>query len=156
MDFSRLKGSEYLGFVGAGVLFLSLFLSWFSTEGNGRINGVTGPSAGSRDFTAWDTYGVLDYLLTAACIAPFVLAYLIVRGAELSWRPGEITMIVGMVAFSLILLNGIVLGRPGEPSSEISLKLGYLVGLLGALGITAGGLIRQAQGGRRRKPPGSL
>ena len=69
------------------------------------------------------------YLLLAACIAPFILAYIIARGHGLSWRPGEITMIVGMVAFALILLNGIILGSPGGSDRiavDISRELGYL------------------------------
>ena len=42
-------------------------------------------------------------------------------------------MIVGITAFVLILCNGIILGKPGD-SVEISLKIGYLVGLLACLG----------------------
>jgi len=150
VQFSRLQKWEFLGFLGAAVLALSLFLKWFATSGNGRINGLRG------ELTAFETFGVLDYLLLAACIAPFVLAFLIIRQAELSWRPGEVTMIVGMIAFVLIVCNGVILGKPGEPDSEIAFRIGYPVALVGALLITAGGLIRQAQGARNRKPPGTL
>ena len=66
-------------------------------------------------------------------------------------------MIVGMVAGALILLNGIILGRPGGSDAVgISIKPGYIVGLIGANMILAGGLIRQARYGRARKPPGVL
>jgi len=152
MDFGRLQRGEYIGFVGVAVLLLSLFLTWFSTgdSKNGEINGQQG------DFTAWDTYGTLDWLLLAACLAPFVLAWIVIRQHKLTWRPGEITMIVGMTAFALIILNGIILGRPGQPDSEIEIKIGYWVGLLGAAGICAGGIIRQAEGDRARKPPGTI
>lgn len=153
MDFSRLQRGEFIGFAGVGVLLLSLFLTWFKTNPdnvNAQINGKTG------DFTAFDTYGTLDWLLIAACLAPFILAWIIVRGHKLTWRPGEITMIVGMTAFALIVLNGVVLGRPGDPDSEIDIKIGYYVGLLGAAMICAGGIIRQAEGDRARKPPGTL
>ena len=97
-------------------------------------------------------------LLLAACVAPFILAYIIARGHELTWRPGEVTMIVGMIAFALILLNGVILGRPGEEPDnvDISLRYGYLIGMLGALGIAVGGFVRQAKAVRSRKPPGVL
>ena len=62
-------------------------------------------------------------------------------------------MIVGMLAAALILMNGIILGRPGS-TVDLSFGGGYWIGLLGALLILAGGLIRQAQGARARKPPG--
>jgi hypothetical protein len=153
MDFGRLQRGEYIGFVGVGVLLLSMFLPWFGTDSgndNANINGARG------SFNAWETYGTLDWLLFAACLAPFVLAWIVVRQHKLTWRPGEITMIVGMTAFALIVLNGVILGRPGEPDSEISIKIGYLVGLLGAAMICAGGIIRQAEGARARKPPGTI
>jgi hypothetical protein len=67
-----------------------------------------------------------------------------------------VTMIVGMVAAVLILLNGVILGKPGTDPVDISLRVGWFVGLLGALGILAGGLLRQAVGGRTRKPPGVI
>ena len=65
-------------------------------------------------------------------------------------------MIVGMTAFALILLNGVILGRPGDPDSEIEIKIGYIVGLIGSGMICAGGIIRQAEGDRARKPPGTI
>jgi hypothetical protein len=109
------------------------------------------------DFNAFQTYKVMDVLLVAACIAPFVLAYILARGHQLTWAPGEVTMIVGMTAGALILLNGIILGRPGGSDAVgISIEPGYIVGLIGANMILAGGLIRQARYSRARKPPGVL
>ena len=152
LDLSEIHWSELVGFVGAGLLLLSLYLPWFETkpDSNGRINGREG------EFNAWDTFGMLDLWLLAACIAPFVLAWIIVRGHALTWRPGEVTMIVGMVAFMLIVLNGVILGKPGEPDSEIAKRFGWYVGLLGSVGIGAGGILRQALYSGSRKPPGVL
>jgi hypothetical protein len=153
MDFRLLQRGEFIGFGGVGILLLALFLTWFETNpdnDNAQINGDTGK------FNAFDTYGTLDWLLVAACLAPFILAWIIVRGHKLTWRPGEITMIVGMTAFALIILNGVILGRPGDPDSEIEIKIGYFVGLLGSAMICAGGIIRQAEGDRARKPPGTI
>jgi hypothetical protein len=160
-DLKRIGIGEFIGFAGSAVLFVSLFLPWFSTScsspghpsgcnPNSKLHGAVG------DFTAWQTFSKLDVLLTLACIAPFVLAWIVIRGHALTWRPGEITMIVGMVAAVLILLNGIILGKPGSDPVDISLEIGWFVGLVGALGILTGGLLRQAVGGRTRKPPGVI
>jgi hypothetical protein len=161
-DLSRLNPGEFIGFAGAIVLFGSLFLPWFKTSCNAsggpkgcNVNSVLHGSRGN--FTAWQTFSKLDVLLTLACAAPFILAWIVVRGHALTWRPGEITMIVGMIAVALILLNGIVLGKPGGSSVVgISFEYGWFVGLLGAIGILAGGLLRQAIGARARKPPGVI
>jgi hypothetical protein len=152
LDFSLWLPGEYYGFLGSAVLFGSLFLPWYATSSNpnAEINGQRGT------FTAFQTFKLLDILLVAACTAPFILAWIVARRHALTWRPGEVTMIVGMTAFVLILLNGIVLGKPGEPDSEISLQIGWFIGLLGAAGICAAGILRQAEQARGRKPPGVL
>ena len=152
LDLSLLKPGEYWGFVGAGVLFFSLFLPWYgvSSNPNAVINGQRGT------FNAFQTFKLLDILLVAACSSPFILAWIVARGHALTWRPGEVTMIVGMTAFVLIFLNGIILGKPGGPDSEIELKIGWFIGLLGSAGICAAGVLRQAEQARDRKPPGVL
>ena len=165
-DLGRLKPAEFIGFAGAAILVLALFLlNWFSTDcaskaaaesmtdncnPNSQLDGAYG------SFTGWETYDLMKWLLLAGCIAPFILAYILVRGHHLSWRPGEITMIVGMILVALILLNGIILGRPGGQSRtnvDIHLEFGYLIGLIGAFLISFGGFRRQAED-IKAKPPG--
>lgn len=149
INLSRLQPAEYFGFLASGLLFASLFLPWFSTDPdnpNSTLNGERG------DFNAFDTFGILDWLLVAACSAPFILAYIVVRRHELSWRPGEVTAIVGLTAFVLILCNGVVFGTPGE-APEISLAIGWFVGLFASAGIALSGFFRQLRG-VKSKPPG--
>jgi hypothetical protein len=161
-DLSRLNPGEFIGFAGAGLLFGSLFLPWFKTSCDAHrlprgcnVNSVLHGTRGH--FTAWQTFAKLDVLLTLACIAPFILAWIVVRGHALTWRPGEITMIVGMTAAALILMNGVILGKPGGSAAVgIKFEYGWFVGLIGALGILAGGVLRQAIGARTRKPPGVI
>jgi hypothetical protein len=152
LDFSLWLPGEYYGFVGSAVLFLSMLLPWYgtSTNPNAQINGARGT------FDAFATFKLLDILLVGACSAPFILAWIVARGHALEWRPGEVTMIVGMTAFVLIVLNGVILGKPGGPDSEIQLKIGWFIGLLGSAGICAAGVLRQAEQARDRKPPGVL
>jgi hypothetical protein len=167
-DIRRVQRSELIGFLGSAILLFSLFLNWFSTScdekgmpkgcnPNSEMVGAS-PSRSHGSFTAFQTYGILDWLLVAACIAPFVLAYIIARGHDLTWRPGEVTMIVGITAFSLILVNGIILGRPGGDAPgnvDISIEIGYWIGMIGSACIAFGGFVRQSRG-IRSKPPGVM
>ncbi|MEX2253736.1 MAG: hypothetical protein WD649_06240 [Thermoleophilaceae bacterium] len=148
----KLHKQEYVGMVAAGVLALSLFLPWFTTSDNpnSQLNGEAGINT-----SAWEQFAILDWLLLAACIAPFILSWIVMRSHKLSWRPGEVTAIVGITACVLILCNGVILGRPGD-SVEIGLGYGYFVALLGAGGILVSGFLRQSEVAGPRKPPGEL
>jgi hypothetical protein len=160
----RLHWYEFLGFLGAGVLFASLFLPWFSTScpskavaraGNTSCNPNSVYNGVRGDFTAFQTFKYLDWLLVAACVAPFILAYIIARGHDLSWKPGEVTMIVGMIAFALIVLNGLILGKPGD-TVDMQFEIGWFVGLLGAGILMAAGTLRQALHADAATPPGVM
>jgi hypothetical protein len=140
----------------AALLFgLSLFLPWFTTSDNpnSRIDSANvGPNS---DASAWETFRILQYILLLAAIAPFVLAWIMARGHKLSWKPGELTMIVGITAFILVICNGIILGRP-DPKIEIGLTYGYLLAIVSSLGMAVAGFIRQAYYTDAKKPPGVL
>jgi hypothetical protein len=152
----RLTWSEVMGFVAAGVLLGSLWLPWFSTsDGNPNSKITTAHIGPGQSATAWQTFRILDIVLAAACIAPFILAYIVARNAELSWKPGEVTMIVGITALVLVLCNGLILGKP-KPGIEISFAYGYPIALLGAAGMFVSGFLRQALHTDARKPPGVL
>jgi hypothetical protein len=155
LDLSRLTPAELIGMASALVLLASLFLPWFTTSANpnSRINSA---GIGSSDSaTAWQTFTFLDWTLLAACSAPFILSWIIARGHKLTWKPGEVTMIVGITALVLILCNGIILGKP-EPGIEIGLDIGYYVAILASLAMGVGGYLRQAIYTDARKPPGVL
>jgi hypothetical protein len=158
LDFSRLHRGEYVGMVGSAILALSLFLPWFSTASctqnpNSRLE-TAGVGCG-HSANAFDAFNMLGWWLLAACAAPFILSWIIARSHKLTWRPGEITMIVGIIAFALIIINGIIFGKP-KNDVDISFDIGYLVGIIGAMLICVAGVVRQAEGGRTRKAPGTL
>ena len=152
LDLSKVSPGELMGMGAALVLLLSLWLPWFTTSSENPNSRLPGASNG-ESANAWQVFSTLDWLLVAACAAPFILTWIIARGHKLTWKPGEVTMIVGIVAFMLILCNGIILGRPGD-SVDIGLSYGYFVALLASLGLLAAGYLRQAVYETARKPPG--
>jgi hypothetical protein len=155
LDVSRVSPGELLGMGAALVLLASLWLPWFTTSSDNPNSRLPGGVHGGDSANAWQVFNTLDWLLVAACAAPFILTWIIARGHKLTWKPGEVTMIVGIVAFVLILCNGIILGRPGD-SVDISLGIGYFVALLASLGLLAAGYLRQALYTQDRKPPGVI
>ena len=163
MDFRRLGRGDIVAAAGGLLLFVSMFMTWFSVDAlPPESENLCG--AGVENCSGYDTFSFftaliipgMDLLLTAAAIAPWILVWIVVRGHTLSWPPGELTMIVGAAASTLILYNGVI-DRVGDTREFVSLDIGWYLGLLGALMIVAGGAISQiSRGGVRRKPPGTF
>jgi hypothetical protein len=156
LDRSRLERSEYLGMACGLVLVLSLWLPWFSTSSNPNSKITSAHIGPDQSANAWETFHTLSWLLLALGLAPFILAWIVARGHKLGWRPGEVTMIVGMAGVVLVLGNGIIFGRPA-PHVGISLDWGYWIALLACVGIVVAGYQRQASfGSAPKRPPGSV
>jgi hypothetical protein len=152
MDVRRITLSEILAAVGGALLALSVFLPWYSTNPkNPNANLATMKG----DISAWDAHTILRYLFLAAAFAPIVLLYIVIRDHELSWPRGEMTAVIGIIAFGLVAYRGVI-QRPGEPPSEISLAYGWFIALVGTILITVGGSYRASTTERPRKPPGVM
>ena len=152
MDVSRLSRSELIAAAGGILLLVGIFLPWYVPNTENR-NAIV---AGSREaVSAWEAHTLLRFLFLAAAVAPLILAYIILRDHELSWPRGEMTAVVGMIALVLVLYVGLV-DRPGEPSGQINLKLGWFIAAFGCALTIAGGAIRAGSTERPRKPPGVL
>jgi hypothetical protein len=162
MDFSRLdRNRVLLGGVGSIVLIVSiLFLPWYSLSHTPTRAAQDAWICGTGDYscTGFDTFPVLRWFLLAGALAPLILGWILVRGHQLSWAPGEATMVVGFVEIVLIGYNGLI-DKPGSGPQEIgvSLDYGYWLALLGAIAIAATGFLRSQVGQKReRKAPGTV
>ena len=152
MNLSRLGRGEYLAVLGGLMLALGLFLPWYATNPdnrNAQIDGVRGSVSG------WEAFPILHWLLLAAALAPMILAWIVARDHQLSWPRGELTAVVAMIALVLVLYVGLV-DRPGQPSGQISLRIGWYMAVLGCLLMIVGGAVRASGTERPRKPPGVL
>jgi len=162
VDASRLDRSEIIGMVAALLLVISLFLPWYTLttdpsvveRGNDAANWACG--VGDTSCSGFETFPILRWLLLAAAAAPFILAWIVIRGHALSWPRGEVTAIVGLTAFVLIAFNGIV-SKP-QNGLEIGLTYGYWLALIASIGIFVSGGSRAVEsgGGARRKPPATF
>jgi hypothetical protein len=158
----RLDRSEIVGMIAAVVLVISLFLEWFSLTTDpsvvqrGGDPGNWACGVNNTSCSAWDTFPIMRFLLIAAALAPFILAWIVLRGHALSWPRGELTAIVGLAAFVLIAYNGIV-DKP-EDGLQIGLGIGYWLALIASFVIFLSGGFRAVEsgGGAQRKPPATF
>ena len=152
MDPRRLTWHELVAIAGGALLVFGLFLPWYHAENErATVGGQPGPG----DFTAFEVHTILRWLWIAAAAAPFILAYIIVRGHKLSWARGEVTAVVAIAAFGLAGYNGL-LDKPGEPTGLISLRYGNRISLLAIILMMVGSALRASESERPRKPPGVM
>jgi hypothetical protein len=151
MNFSALGKGEIVAAIGGMLLAVCLFLPWYGTSDNPNavIDGARGALSG------WEVHTVMRWLLLAAAAAPIVLVWIVIRDHELSWPRGEMTAVVAIAAFGLIVYSGVI-DRPGNPPGEISLKYGWFGAFLGVILMAAGGAHRASKVERARRPPGVL
>jgi hypothetical protein len=153
MDFRALNRGELIAIVGGILLGVSLALAWYSLGNSyAQLNSCHGPNSSC---TGWQSLTILRYFLLAGALAPLVLAWVIVRGHALSWPRGEITAVVGVVAFALTLFRGVI-DKPGSPQGQISVAFGWGIAVLGTLLLIGGAVFRSQESAPRRKPPGVL
>ena len=148
----KLSKSEWIAALGGLLLGLCVFLPWYEPNRSNR-NAVV---AGSREaVSAWDAHNLLRFLFLVAAVAPLILLYIVLRDHQLSWPRGEMTAVIGLTAATLLFYIGII-DRPGQPSGEIELEIGWYGALLGAILSAAGGALRSSETGRKKKPPGVM
>jgi hypothetical protein len=152
MDTSRLSRSEYIAVAGAILLVIALFLPWYETNPDNTAANIDGERG---TFSGWDVHPIVFWLLLLLAVSPVILAWIIARGYELAWVRGELTAVGAIFGLGLVFFNGIV-SKPGEPSSQISLKYGYWLTLFAILLILVGSVMRTGESERRRRPPGTF
>ena len=149
MRAAHLRGTEFLGMAGGALLVVGLFLPWYATDAansHSEIDGRTGSLSG------WDVHPILRWLLLGAASAPFVLAWIILRGHALSWARGEMTVVTSVAAFGLIAYNGFI-DRPGEIEIDCASASSPRSSRRVMVGAAA---TRSSESERPRKPPGTI
>ena len=148
----RLTVNELVAMFGGLLLGACLFANWYSVVSPlATLAGMTGVGTHS----GWETHALLRWVLLVMAIAPFILAYIVVRDHQLTWARGELTAVLSIFAFGALLYVGVI-DRPGDPAGQIELAWGWYVALLGAVLMLGGSALRSGENARRHKPPGTF
>ena len=148
----RLTVNELVAMLGGLMLGACLFADWYAAVSPlATLAGETGVGS----YSGWQAHQILRWLLLVMAVAPFVLAYIVVREHQLTWARGELTAVLSIFALGVLLYVGVI-DRPGAPSGQIELAWGWYGALLGAALMLAGSALRANETERSRKPPGTL
>lgn len=152
MDLKRVSRGEYIAVAGGLLLLVGIFVKWYEAVSDlAVLDGVMGRGT----YSGFEAHSILRWLFLAAAIAPLILAYIIARDHALSWPRGQVTSIVAITAIGILFYIGII-DRPGEPSGQIELEIGWYIAIVGAILMLVGSVMRQQESEIRRKPPGTL
>src|SRR5205807_7764354 len=133
------------------ILGVSIFLAWFKLGDKfAMLGSCRGPNTSC---SAWRSMMIIRYLLLVTAIAPLVLAWIIVRGHDLSWPRGEMTAIIAIAALTFTVFRGVI-DRPGAPPGQIGIDYGWCIALAGGILILIGSVWRAQESATTRKPPG--
>src|SRR3954454_14222722 len=135
------------------VLFLSLFLEWYSVN----IRGFTGDLP---TVTGWRALGFIDILLFLVAVIAIAVAVLKAAGMlpppRLPASPGFILLVVGGIAVILVLFRIISIPDEGAgnlPGVDVGRSFGIFLALLAAAGVALGGWLTWNEEGK--PSPGS-
>jgi hypothetical protein len=152
MDAKKLSRGEIGAMIGGALLAISVFLPWYeSVSALAEIGGKTGKGT----YNIFDVNALKGGLLLLAAIAPLILAYIIIREHKLSWPRGQLTMVISIAVLGIVIYSGII-DRPGDPSGEIELRIGWYVAFIGGVLMLIGSTLRAQESETVRKPPGVL
>jgi hypothetical protein len=123
VDLRRLRHGEWIAGVSGAVLFVSLFLDWYSA-GHGAVTA-----------NAWDSFSVTDVLLAVVGLAGIALAVAVgsQRSPSMGQATGALTVPVAFVAAIVVVIKALSL-----PDGADGREAGLYIGVVATLGVLVG------------------
>jgi hypothetical protein len=152
-DTTRIRFGEMIAAGSGIVLFISLFLEWYS------VSAKTAFVNASQGVSGWEALGFIDiilFLVAAVVVAIAVAKAMNVMPRSLPASTGLITLVLGGLAVILVLIRIISIpdnGAANIPGVDVSRSFGVFVAFIAAAGVTLGGWLSWNEEGKP-KPGG--
>jgi hypothetical protein len=123
VDLRRLRHGEWIAGISGAVLFVALFLDWYSA-GNGTATA-----------NAWESFSVTDVIFAVAALFGVALAVgaATQRSSAVPQAVGALTVPVAFVAAILVVIKALSL-----PDGADGREVGLYVGIAATLGVLIG------------------
>jgi hypothetical protein len=135
MDTQRLTRGQAIAALGGVVLFLSLFLDWYSLDavGLGRLLGGIDLSA-----SGWEAFSWVDLLCALTALVAVGAAVLTATSRTVALPIDMGVAVAALGAFTAVVILYRIVNQPG-PNDLIVVEVGAYLGLVSAGAIAAGG-----------------
>ncbi len=111
---NRLRAGEWVAAAGAVGLFVSLFLNWFSVDGQAAGWMAYAPAPGGVHLSGWGSLGwFMDLLLGIAIIGGASLSSMTVKRVSPAWPIGASVLTWALGSFIFLVLAVRVVTQPG-------------------------------------------
>jgi hypothetical protein len=144
VDLNRLSRGEKIVGAAAILLFIDMFLHWYSANVNDRVAAAASAQGVSTAVNAWDAFSTTDILLTIT-----ILVALAMVGTRAMARPVNLPVSLPLVVAALgalmtLLVLWRIINQPG-PNDFINVEYGAYLGLILIAALTYGAI--EAGGG---------
>jgi hypothetical protein len=148
MDTGRLTRGQAIAALGGVVLFVSLFLDWYSLDA-----GELGPVLGGIDLSAsgWEAFSWVDLLCAVTAIAAVGAAVVTATSRTVASPVGTSVVVAGLGAVSAVVILYRIVNQPG-PNDLIVVEVGAYLGFIAAVAVAVGGWLEMRE--RDEVPPG--
>jgi hypothetical protein len=150
VDFAYLnRGEKVAGIAGILLILIMFLFDWFGPKGATDLGGTN----------AWQSYGFTDIILFITALAAVALALLAASDADVGLPVALSAIVTALGIISVILVVISIISPPDYEIAgvagtafvgakvEASVKIGVILGLLGTLGVTAGGYLAMQEEG---------
>ncbi len=142
MEVDKLNTGEKVAGISAVLLFIFMFLDWFSVEVSGG-NGLFTASA-STGGSAWDALEFIPIILVIAVVAALGVAALRLTDSTFEPPVSANAVVAALGGLSVLLILFRIIDTPSVGSFpgvsiDVSPSVGIFLGLLAAIGIAYGG-----------------
>jgi len=141
IDFRRLGTGDLVALGGSVLLFISLFLTWYTVKVSDQFGSFGGSTSALG--TGAGGWRVLILVLDILIILYLFVRTLTPRGLHLPLPHWQLLTVALGLQFLLTLLAFLVKPSSGDPSVGISWGYGTFIGLVAAIIALAGGIMRR-------------
>jgi hypothetical protein len=144
VDLNRLSRGEKIAGVAAVLLFIDMFLSWYSANISGALSAAASRFGVDTSATAWQAFSTTDILLLITIIVALAMVGTRVMARSVN-LPVSLPLVVATLgALMTLLVLWRIINQPG-PNDFINVEYGAYIGLILIAALTYGAV--EAGGG---------